>query len=106
MTAMETKDPYTRRHSERISQMVVLIAGQIGMRQDGVEAARLAGLLHDVGKLAIPGTVLHKTGPLTEEEFAVIQLHVAHGVSIVAQMPRFFEATGYPPPGVRFLTQL
>lgn len=90
MTAMEAKDPYTRRHSERISDLVALIGQQVGMRPDRIEAARLGGLFHDIGKLAIPNTVLHKAEALTEEEYTLIQLHVARGVDIVREMPEFF----------------
>jgi HD-GYP domain-containing protein (c-di-GMP phosphodiesterase class II) len=98
MTAMEAKDPYTRGHSERISALVVLIGQQVGMRPDRIEAARLGGLFHDIGKLAIPNTVLHKAEALTEEEFTLIQLHVTRGVDIVREMPEFFNgSTGRKP---------
>jgi putative nucleotidyltransferase with HDIG domain len=90
MTAMEVKDPETRRHSERMAQLVVLIAHEIGMRPARIEAARLAGLFHDIGKLAIPNTVLYKSGALTQEEFISIQQHVVTGVAIIQEMPEFF----------------
>jgi HD-GYP domain-containing protein (c-di-GMP phosphodiesterase class II) len=90
MTAMEAKDPYTRGHSERISALVVLIGQQVGMRPDRIEAARLGGLFHDIGKLAIPNTVLEKAEALTEEEYTLIMLHVTRGVDIVREMPEFF----------------
>ncbi len=64
--AVETNDLYTRGHSERVSRGAVLIGREIGMRASRVEAILHAGMLHDVGKLGVPATVLRKDGPLTE----------------------------------------
>ncbi|MFI6513299.1 HD-GYP domain-containing protein [Streptosporangium sp. NPDC050855] len=83
LAAMGAKDPYTLHHSRRIGDLVALLGRQIGLSGDHLAAARLGGLLHDIGKLAVPITVLDKTGPLTEHEFQMIQAHVTHGVSIV-----------------------
>jgi HD-GYP domain-containing protein (c-di-GMP phosphodiesterase class II) len=107
--AVETKDFYTRGHSERVSRGSGMIARQIGMRADRAEAIRFAGMLHDVGKLGVPTKVLQKTGPLTEEEFAAIQLHPMRGLEIVREIGFLNEAlagimhhhekidgTGYP----------
>ncbi|REE98806.1 HD-GYP domain-containing protein [Thermomonospora umbrina] len=90
--AVETKDYYTRGHSERVSRGSVMIAQEIGMRPDRVEAIRYAGMLHDVGKLGVPTKVLQKTGPLTEEEFAAIQLHPMRGLEIVREIGFLDEA--------------
>jgi HD domain len=107
--AVETKDFYTRGHSERVSRGAGMIARQIGMRPDRAEAIKYAGMLHDVGKLGVPTKVLQKTGPLTEEEFAAIQLHPMRGLEIVREIGFLNEAlagimhhhekidgTGYP----------
>jgi HD-GYP domain-containing protein (c-di-GMP phosphodiesterase class II) len=107
--AVETKDFYTRGHSERVSRGSGMIARQIGMRSDRVEAIMFAGMLHDVGKLGVPTKVLQKTGPLTEEEYAAIQLHPMRGLEIVREIGFLNEAlagimhhhekidgTGYP----------
>jgi hypothetical protein len=107
--AVETKDFYTRGHSERVSRGSGMIARQIGMRADRTEAIMFAGMLHDVGKLGVPTKVLQKTGPLTEEEFAAIQLHPMRGLEIVREIGFLNEAlagimhhhekidgTGYP----------
>ncbi len=107
--AVETKDFYTRGHSERVSRGSGMIARQIGMRADRAEAIMFAGMLHDVGKLGVPTKVLQKTGPLTEEEFAAIQLHPMRGLEIVREIGFLNEAlagimhhheridgTGYP----------
>jgi hypothetical protein len=90
--AVETKDFYTRGHSERVSRGSVMIAQEIGMRADRVEAIRYAGMLHDVGKLGVPTKVLQKSGSLTEEEFAAIQLHPMRGLEIVREIGFLDEA--------------
>ena len=90
--AVETKDFYTRGHSDRVSRGSVMIAHEIGMRGDRVEAIRYAGMLHDVGKLGVPTKVLQKTGKLTEEEYAAIQLHPMRGLDIVREIGFLDEA--------------
>ncbi|MEV5831132.1 HD-GYP domain-containing protein [Spirillospora sp. NPDC052242] len=90
--AVETKDYYTRGHSERVSRGSVMIAKEIGMRPDRVEAIRYAGMLHDVGKLGVPTKVLQKNGSLTAEEFAAIQLHPMRGLEIVREIGFLDEA--------------
>lgn len=107
--AVETKDYYTRGHSERVSRGAAMIARQIGMRADRAKAIRYAGMLHDVGKLGVPTKVLQKSGALTEDEFAAIQLHPMRGLEIVKDIGFLDEAlagimhhheridgTGYP----------
>jgi HD-GYP domain-containing protein (c-di-GMP phosphodiesterase class II) len=69
-----------------------MIAREIGMRGDRVEAIRYAGMLHDVGKLGVPTKVLQKTGKLTEEEYAAIQLHPMRGLDIVREIGFLDEA--------------
>ena len=90
--AVETKDFYTRGHSDRVSRGSVMIAREIGMRAERVEAIRYAGMLHDVGKLGVPTKVLQKTGKLTEEEYAAIQLHPMRGLDIVREIGFLDEA--------------
>jgi hypothetical protein len=90
--AVETKDLYTRGHSDRVSRGSVMIAREIGMRGERVEAIRYAGMLHDVGKLGVPTKVLRKTGKLTEEEYAAIQLHPMRGLDIVREIGFLDEA--------------
>jgi hypothetical protein len=90
--AVETKDYYTRGHGDRVSRGAVMIARQIGMSSDRTEAIRYAGMLHDVGKLGVPTQVLQKTGPLTEDEFAAIQLHPMRGLEIVREIGFLYEA--------------
>jgi len=90
--AVETKDFYTRGHSDRVSRGSVMIAREIGMHGERVEALRYAGMLHDVGKLGVPTKVLQKTGKLTEEEYAAIQLHPLRGLDIVREIGFLDEA--------------
>ena len=90
--AVETKDFYTRGHSERVSKGSVMIAKEIGMRADRVEAIRFAGMLHDVGKLGVPTAVLQKSGKLTDDEYAAVQLHPMRGLDIVRDIGFLDEA--------------
>lgn len=107
--AVETKDYYTRGHSERVSKASVMIAQQLRMRQDRLEMLRYAGMLHDVGKLGVPTKLLQKTGPLDDDEFAAIRLHPTRGLDMVSGISFLEEAmlgirhhhervdgTGYP----------
>jgi putative nucleotidyltransferase with HDIG domain len=81
--AVDLKDRYTRGHSERVGRASVLIARELGMSEDRTELLRLAGILHDVGKLGVPTRVLRKDGPLTPEERRVIELHPEYGHEMV-----------------------
>jgi hypothetical protein len=90
--AVETKDYYTRGHGDRVSRGAVMIARQIGMNSDRTDAIRFAGMLHDVGKLGVPTQVLQKTGALTEDEYAAIQLHPMRGLEIVREIGFLYEA--------------
>jgi HD superfamily phosphohydrolase YqeK len=90
--AVETKDFYTRGHSDRVSRGAGMIARQINMPPNRVEAVTFAGMLHDVGKLGVPTKVLQKDGALTEEEYAAIQLHPMRGLEIVGEIGFLNEA--------------
>jgi hypothetical protein len=90
--AVETKDFYTRGHSDRVSRGAGMIARQINMPPNRVEAVTFAGMLHDVGKLGVPTKVLQKEGALTEEEYAAIQLHPMRGLEIVGEIGFLNEA--------------
>jgi hypothetical protein len=90
--AVETKDFYTRGHSERVSRGAVMIATEIGMRLERVGAIRYAGMLHDVGKLGVPTSVLQKRSSLTDDEYAAVQLHPMRGLDIVREIGFLDEA--------------
>jgi len=90
--AVETKDLYTRGHSERVSRASVLIGRSSGMREDRVTTLRYAGTLHDVGKLGVPTRVLQKAGKLTDEEYEAIQQHPSRGREITRELEFLGEA--------------
>ncbi|MCX5375966.1 HD-GYP domain-containing protein [Streptomyces sp. NBC_00091] len=81
--AVDIKDRYTRGHSERVGQASEMIARELGMADDRLEVVRIAGILHDVGKLGVPTRLLRKDGPLTSEERRVIELHPEYGHEMV-----------------------
>ena len=81
--AVDTKDRYTKRHSEDVARYGVFLARQLGLDPSFGEVVRRSGLLHDVGKIGIPDHVLRKPGPLTGEEYEIVKQHVALGDSIV-----------------------
>lgn len=90
--AVETKDSYTRGHSERVARASVMIGRRIGMRDERIRSLRYAGTLHDVGKLGVPTRVLQKAGRLTDDEFAAIQLHPVRGREITRDLDFLGEA--------------
>lgn len=81
--AVDIKDRYTRGHSERVGQASAMIARELGMAEDRLEVVRIAGILHDVGKLGVPTRLLRKDGPLTPEERRIIELHPEYGHEMV-----------------------
>jgi diguanylate cyclase (GGDEF)-like protein len=85
--AVDTKDRYTKRHSEDVARYALFIARRTGVAPGELEAIRVAGLLHDVGKIGIPDHVLRKPGKLTDEEYEVVKQHVALGDMIVRDLP-------------------
>nr|WP_241484981.1 HD-GYP domain-containing protein [Nocardiopsis potens] len=90
--AVETKDYYTRGHCMRVSKASGMIAQELGLSAERVRNVRYAGMLHDIGKLGVPTKVLQKSGGLTEEEFAAIQLHPMRGYEIVREIGFLDEA--------------
>src|SRR4051794_26168034 len=90
--SVETKDYYTRGHSERVSRATVLIAREWGLREDRVNVIRYAGLLHDVGKLGVPTKVLQKQGKLNDSEFDAIKLHPMRGYEMLREIAFLEEA--------------
>lgn len=82
--AVEAKDPYTRGHSERVSELSVAAGKAMGIDAQSLRSLEYAALLHDVGKLAIPQEILTKPGTLTAEEYSTIQAHSARGADMVS----------------------
>ncbi len=85
--ALEAKDAYTRGHSQRVSHYSVQIAREMGLEDREIENIRLAGILHDIGKIGIRDEILHKKGKLTEEEWKQIRKHPEVSVSILSRIP-------------------
>ncbi len=85
--AVDNKDRYTKRHSEDVARYATFIARRLGLDEEFQSTIRLAGLLHDVGKIGIPDAILRKPGQLTENEADVVKQHVALGDAIVRDLP-------------------
>ncbi len=92
INAMEVKDVYLRGHSQRVAELAASIADELGMTPDAVEQVRLAGRLHDVGKIGTREAVLNKPGALTPEEFDHVKEHVRIGMEILAPLKHLGEA--------------
>jgi diguanylate cyclase (GGDEF)-like protein len=85
--AVDTKDRYTKRHSEDVARYGVFLAKRLGLDPEVVRSIHVAGLLHDVGKIGIPDAVLRKPGKLTDAEYDIVKQHVALGDLIVRDVP-------------------
>jgi diguanylate cyclase (GGDEF)-like protein/putative nucleotidyltransferase with HDIG domain len=107
--AVDSKDQFTQGHSHKVSSYAVLIAEAIGLKGPEVEAIRLGGMLHDVGKVGILESILNKNGPLNPDEWEAMKRHVEYGAKLleplrgteairemVAHHHEFFDGSGYP----------
>jgi putative nucleotidyltransferase with HDIG domain len=88
--AIEARDPFAKGHSSRVTVFAQAMARRIGLDKERVSVLRLGALLHDVGKLAVPSSVLLKRGPLTEAEFGQMRRHPVAGA-------RMLKTLGAPP---------
>jgi cyclic di-GMP phosphodiesterase len=86
VNALEAKDPYLRGHSTRVADLAALIAAELGLGDEQVEQVRMAGRLHDIGKIGIREEILNKEGPLTTEEYEQVKQHVVVGSQILAPL--------------------
>ena len=73
--SMEAKDLYTGGHTERVAAVSEGLARRLGYRDEELEAIEIGALLHDIGKIGVPGHVLRKDGPLTDDEWALVKMH-------------------------------
>ncbi len=107
--AIDAKDRYTRAHCDIVAEYAVKLAVRMGMSNESQRALRIAGLLHDVGKLVVPDEILKKPAALTPEEYEVLQRHVTVGEVLIREVPQLteviqavachhehFDGTGYP----------
>jgi putative nucleotidyltransferase with HDIG domain len=97
---IDAKDGYTHRHSERVAALAGRIAEEMGLGVDEQELAGLSALLHDVGKIAVPDSILNKPGSLTVEEFAEMRKHPEHGARILSNIQSPMVSAVLP--GVRY----
>ncbi len=89
VTAVDNKDRYTRRHSEDVMRYSAQIAQQMGLDADMLRLVEVAALIHDVGKIGVPDSILRKPGQLSDNEFAAIQQHPIMGAVIAESVPGF-----------------
>jgi putative nucleotidyltransferase with HDIG domain len=82
--ALEAKDKYTSGHSQRVTKISVAIVKKLGMPQGSIDEIRLAGLIHDIGKIGVRESVLNKPAKLTDDEFKYIKSHCEVGEHILA----------------------
>jgi len=109
VAALESKDPYTKGHTQRVCNYSLMLAQKLNLSLEEKERIRKAALLHDLGKIGIPDSVLHKKGPLTDEEFSIIKEHEIVSAKILEPIKEFrdiipyilyhhenFDGSGYP----------
>lgn len=87
--SIEAKDPYTEGHCDRLSKYSVAVADKLGLPEELRVALRRGGLLHDIGKLAVPESILLKPGPLTADERKIMEQHTVAGERICAPLRSF-----------------
>ena len=85
--AIDAKDHYTFSHSQHVAEYAAALARAAGLDAEHVEIIRQAGLLHDIGKVGTPETILTKTGHLTDEEYDIIKQHVESSTSMIRYLP-------------------
>ena len=95
INAMEAKDVYLRGHSQRVAEQAASVAEELGLHPDTVEDIRLAGRLHDIGKIGIREEILNKPDALTAEEYAHVKEHVRIGMEILEPLRHIPRALEY-----------
>ena len=86
---VEAKDPYTRGHSDRVSEYSVLIGKHLGLPEENLKTLRIGGVFHDIGKIGVPDSILLKPGKLTDDEYSEIKNHPSIGVHILSNATIF-----------------
>ena len=107
--AVEAKDPYTRGHSDRVSEFAVLIGRKLGLPDNEIRTLQIGGLFHDIGKIGVPDNILQKEAKLTDDEYSQIKNHPSIGAHILGEAEVFkdiipivkhhherFDGNGYP----------
>ena len=80
---VETRDPYTAGHQRRVADLARAIATEMGLTTDQIDSLRMAGIIHDLGKIAVPAEILSKPTKLTNVEFSLIKIHAQSGYDIL-----------------------
>jgi HD-GYP domain-containing protein (c-di-GMP phosphodiesterase class II) len=86
VAAVEAKDPYTRGHTQRVAALTVRLGEELHLSPERLRTLGQAAILHDIGKIGVPDAILNKPGPLTAEEFVVIQQHPVRGYEIIKRI--------------------
>lgn len=89
VSALDARDTYTASHSNRVADMVLVLAAALGLDPDETALIHIAAHLHDIGKIAVPDAVLRKTGPLTADEWQEMRRHPVTGYNILRRVADF-----------------
>lgn len=84
---VETRDPYIAGHQQRVSSVACVIAEKMALPSKRVEILRIAGILHDIGKIRIPIDILNRPGPILEAEFELLKIHPQVGFDLLSEIP-------------------
>ena len=95
VAVVEARDPWFTGHSRRVAQLAASLASEIGRSDEEVEQVRRAGLLHDIGMIAVPEGLLSKQGPLTPSEYEEMKRHTIVGSQILAPLPHLNAVSGF-----------
>lgn len=95
VNALEAKDPYLRGHSARVADLSATVAAELQLPDEQVEHVRIAGRLHDIGKIGTRESVMNKQGPLTPDEYEHVKQHVVIGSQILAPLNHLGPVIGY-----------
>jgi PAS domain S-box-containing protein/putative nucleotidyltransferase with HDIG domain len=94
--AMEMRDGETEGHSQRVTSLAIQVASEMGIHGDALVQIRRGALLHDIGKMAIPDSILKKKENLTEDEWEIMRLHPAYAVQMLSSIEFLKPAIGIP----------
>ena len=89
---VDARDPYTAGHSQRVQEIALSVASELGIEGRELDAIGHAGLFHDIGKLGVPDAILTKPAKLTDQEYELMKQHPADGAGIVAKFGRLRDA--------------
>lgn len=97
-SALDAKDPYTHGHSMRVTLYSIILAKELNTPEDQLELIETAGLLHDIGKIAIPESILCKAGKLTDDEFKIMKTHPINSEKLLSSIKKLHDIC----PGVKY----